>query len=134
VGGVKVADLSGQTPLVRLGRLAPAGSALWAKCEQYNLGGSVKDRVAHAVLARLAAAGVAPGATVVASHTGNAAIALAVVGAVRGYRVALVVPDELSRQRIALLRAYRAEVTALPASEIEARVAARVATGAQRVD
>ncbi len=118
MSGAPAISLVGATPLVRLHRLPPPGAQLWAKCEHWNLGGSMHDRVANAVITRLCASGVGAGATLVACHAGNLGLSLAVVGARRGYRCVLVVPSEISKKRLALLRAYRAEVLMAPPDEM----------------
>jgi len=107
-----ILDLVGKTPVVRLKRLAPAGSAvIWAKLERANPGGSVKDRIAKAMVEAAEEAGVLkPGGVIVEPTSGNTGIGLAMVAAAKGYRCVLVMPDTLSVERRALMRAYGAEL------------------------
>ena len=114
-----VLDLVGGTPLVRLNRLPkPGGATVLAKMESLNPGGSVKDRIAVAMIEdaeRLGA--LAPGATVVEPTSGNTGIGLAMVCAVRGYRVILTMPDDMSVERQRLLARLGAEIHLTPAIE-----------------
>lgn len=104
----------GNTPLVRLGRVHPPGN-LVAKVEHMNPGGSVKERIAVSMIDAAEAAGlIGPGGTIVEPTSGNTGVGLAMVGAVRGYRVICTVPDKVSPEKIALLRAYGAEVIVTP--------------------
>jgi cysteine synthase A len=114
-----ILDLVGNTPLVRLNRLPPAGSAeVWAKLERFNPGGSVKDRIGKAMIEAAEEAGVLkPGTVIVEPTSGNTGIGLAMVAAVKGYRMILVMPDTLSVERRALLKAYGAELVLTPGEE-----------------
>src|SRR5687767_7416586 len=105
-------DTIGSTPLVRLKRLSAAtGVELLCKLEARNPGGSVKDRVGRAMLDDAEARGVLkPGATLVEPTSGNTGIALAMIAAARGYKLVITMPEAASRERVALLRAYGAEV------------------------
>ncbi|HXB97376.1 MAG TPA: cysteine synthase A [bacterium] len=108
-----VLDLIGQTPLVRLKSFEKAGGArIWAKVEMANPGGSVKDRVALGMLAEAERMGrLKPGSgTVVEPTSGNTGVGLALVCAVKGWRCVLVMPEGLPERRIALLKAYGAEI------------------------
>ncbi len=107
-----VLDLIGDTPLVRLRRLPPAGAAqVWAKLERLNPGGSVKDRIAKSMVQAAEEAGLLePGGTIVEPTSGNTGIGLAMVAAVKGYGLILVMPEGVSAERSALLRAYGAAV------------------------
>lgn len=114
-----VTQLVGRTPLVRLNRLAEGARAeVVAKLEFYNPSASVKDRIAVAMLDAAEASGeLQPGGTVVEATSGNTGIGLAMAGAARGYRVVLTMPETMSLERRALLRAYGAEVVLTPGSE-----------------
>ena len=108
-----LADLMGNTPLVRLGRVAPdCGAELLAKLEVYNPAGSVKDRIGVAMIDAAEADGkIEPGVTTVVEPTsGNTGIALAFVCAARGYDLVLTMPQGMSRERESLLKLYGAEV------------------------
>lgn len=102
----------GDTPLVRLNRVAEGVDAnILAKLEFYNPAGSVKDRLGIAIVDAAEASGeLQPGGTIVESTSGNTGIALAMVGAARGYRVILTMPASMSKERRLLLKAFGAEV------------------------
>ncbi len=115
----KILDLVGGTPLVRLRNLPGDGAAeVWAKCEHWNPGGSVKDRIAKAMIEDAEAAGrIAQGRSVIVEPTsGNTGIGLALVCAAKGYRLILAMPDNMSLERRALLRSYGAELELTPAA------------------
>lgn len=105
-------DLVGDSPLVRLTRVAPAGGAeVCGKLEANNPSGSVKDRPARAMIVAAEASGeLGPGSTIVEATSGNTGISLAMLAAVRGYRCVLVMPQEMAAARQTMLRAYGAEV------------------------
>jgi cystathionine beta-synthase len=107
-----ILDAIGGTPLVRVRRLAAGVRAeVWAKVEGQNPGGSAKDRPARAMIEAAERAGkLAPGATIVEPTGGNTGIGLAMVAAVKGYKCILVCPRGTSAEKIALMRAYGAEV------------------------
>jgi cystathionine beta-synthase len=109
-------DLVGNTPLVRLNRLAPPGGAqLVAKLEQLNPGGSVKDRIALRMVETAEASGaLRPGGTIVEPTSGNTGVGLAIVAARKGYRCVFVMPDKMSAEKINVLKAYGAEVVVCP--------------------
>ncbi|MPZ72175.1 MAG: cystathionine beta-synthase [Nitriliruptorales bacterium] len=111
-------ELVGNTPLVRLHRFsANVPPTLLAKVEYVNPGGSVKDRIAHAMVAAAEEAGhLRPGGTIVEPTSGNTGAGLAIVAAEGGYRCVFVMPDKMSREKIDLLRAYGAEVVVCPTS------------------
>jgi len=112
------ADLIGETPLVRLGRLdLPEGATLWAKLELANPGGSVKDRIGRAMIDDAERRGaLRPGGTIVEGTAGNTGIGIAFAAIGRGYRVVFVVPDKFSGEKVALLRALGAEIVRTPRS------------------
>ncbi|MFF2549853.1 pyridoxal-phosphate dependent enzyme [Nocardia sp. NPDC058058] len=110
------ADAIGNTPLVRLNRVTDdIRATVYVKLEYLNPGGSVKDRAARAMLLAAEASGeLGPGGTVVEASSGNTGLGLAAVAAARGYRTIVVVPDKVSAEKKALLRAYGAEVHITP--------------------
>jgi cysteine synthase A len=114
-----VLELVGRTPMVRLNRLPKAGGAVVAaKVESLNPGGSVKDRIAVAMLEDAERRGVLkPGATIVEPTSGNTGIGLAMAAAVRGYRLILTMPDDMSVERQRLLARFGAELHLTPAIE-----------------
>jgi cysteine synthase A len=114
-----VLDLVGATPLVRLNRIPrPGGASVLAKMESLNPGGSVKDRIALAMVEDAERRGLLKaGATLVEPTSGNTGIGLAMVCAVRGYRLLLTMPDDMSLERQRLLARYGAEIHLTPAME-----------------
>jgi cysteine synthase A len=114
-----VLDVVGGTPLVRLNRLPkPGGATVLAKMESLNPGGSVKDRIAVAMIEDAERRGVLrPGTTVVEPTSGNTGIGLAMVCAVKGYRLILTMPDDMSTERQRLLSRLGAEIHLTPAIE-----------------
>ena len=113
---VRPQDLIGNTPLLRLDRTAAAygvapGVSLLAKAEWHNPGGSVKDRAALNIIRAAGRDGrLRPGMTLLDATSGNTGIAYAMLGAARGFRVKLPVPENVSPERVAILRAYGAEL------------------------
>jgi cysteine synthase A len=113
-----ILDTIGRTPIVRLPRIAPSHVELYAKVEAFNPGGSVKDRLALAIILDAEKRGVlAPGQTVVEATSGNTGIALAMVCAARGYRFVAVMTETFSIERRKLIRAYGGKVILTPAAE-----------------
>src|SRR5690349_7839888 len=114
-----VTELIGNTPLVRIRRLAQgAGADLTAKLEFYNPAHSVKDRIGWAMIEAAEQAGkIGPNTIIVEPTSGNTGIALAMVCAARGYRCRLVMPETMSNERRMLLRAYGAELVLTPGPE-----------------
>jgi cystathionine beta-synthase len=106
----------GKTPLVKLRRVAEGlAPAVYAKVEAQNPGGSVKDRVALAMIAEAERRGwLRPGGTIIEATAGNTGVGLAMAAAVKGYRCIFVLPDKMSAEKIALLKAYGAEVVITP--------------------
>lgn len=111
-----VTALVGRTPLVQINKLyGSAGATVLAKLEFYNPANSVKDRVGVAMVDAAEQSGrLKPGGTIVEATSGNTGIALAMVGAARGYHVVLTMPETMSRERRALLRAFGAELVLTP--------------------
>jgi cystathionine beta-synthase len=111
-----ILETIGDTPLVRLSRLgAGLQPQLLAKLEVFNPGGSIKDRIAVALIDAAERAGkLVPGGTIVEPTSGNTGTGLAIAARLKGYRVIAVMPDKMSREKIDLLRAYGAEVVVAP--------------------
>ena len=113
-----ILDTIGSTPIVKLHRIAPAHVTLYAKVEAFNPGGSVKDRLALAIVLDAEQKGLLkPGQTIVEATSGNTGIALAMVAAARGYPFVAVMTETFSIERRKLMRAYGAKVILTPAAE-----------------
>lgn len=129
-----VTALVGRTPLVRLNRIfGDTKATVLGKLEFYNPANSVKDRIGVAMIDAAEASGqLKPGGTIVEATSGNTGIALAMVGAARGYRVVLTMPETMSKERRALLRAFGAELVLTPGPEgMRGAVARAEAIGAE---
>ena len=114
-----ITELIGRTPLVRLNRLSPTGGAtIYGKVEFFNPGGSVKDRICLNMIDEAERLGaLKPGGTIVEPTSGNTGIGLALVAAVRGYKLILVMPESMSMERASLLSSYGAQLVLTPAWE-----------------
>jgi cysteine synthase A len=112
-------DLIGNTPMVELHKVSPrSGATILAKMESMNPAGSVKDRISWAMVEEAERQGrLSPGATIVEPTSGNTGIGLAMVAAVKGYRLILTMPDDMSLERRTLLQRFGAEVILTPAIE-----------------
>jgi cysteine synthase len=107
-----ITDLVGETPMLRLRRMVPAGAAeIFVKLENLNPGGSVKDRAAIGMIERAEKKGcLKPGSTIVEATAGNTGIGLALIGVNKGYRVIVVVPEKFAEEKVKIMRALGAEV------------------------
>src|SRR4029077_18765942 len=114
-----ITELIGRTPLVRLNRLSPAGGAtLYGKVEFFNPGGSVKDRICLNMINEAERTGkLKPGGTIVEPTSGNTGIGLALIAAVRKYKLILVMPESMSMERASLLSSYGAQLVLTAAWE-----------------
>ena len=114
-----ITKIVGNTPLVRINRIMDGAEAqVFAKLEFYNPTSTIKDRIGIAMIDAAEKSGeLKPGGTIVEATSGNTGIALAMVGAARGYKVILTMPDSMSKERRALLRAFGAELVLTPAAE-----------------
>ena len=106
-----VLELIGNTPVVRINHLDTGPCELFIKLESQNPGGSIKDRIGLKMIEDAEAAGrISPGSTLVEGTAGNTGLGLALVAAQKGYRLILVIPDKMSREKISNLKAMGAEV------------------------
>lgn len=114
-----VTELIGKTPIVKLGQIVPDGAAeVFVKLEFFNPGGSVKDRIALSMIETAEKNGqLKAGDTIVEPTSGNTGIGLAMVGAAKGYKVVIVMPDTMSIERRKLMQAYGAELLLTPGAE-----------------
>lgn len=113
-----ILDTIGRTPVVKLQRLAPDNVTLYVKVESFNPGGSVKDRLALAIILDAEQRGLLkPGDTIVEATSGNTGVALAMVAAARGYKFVATMVETFSIERRKLMRAYGAKVILTPAAE-----------------
>src|SRR6266481_1454081 len=114
-----ITELVGETPMLRLRRIVPAGAAdIFAKLENLNPGGSVKDRAAIGMIQGAEAEGrLKPGSTIVEATAGNTGIGLALIGVNKGYRVIVCVPEKFAEEKVTIMRALGAEVVRTPDGE-----------------
>lgn len=114
-----ITELIGETPVVRLNRLTGEHDAeVYVKLEMFNPSGSVKDRAASHMITEAERQGLLqPGATIIEPTSGNTGIGLAMTCAAKGYKAILIMPDNMTKERIQILQAYGAEVVLTPASE-----------------
>lgn len=113
-----ITELIGRTPLLSLNKVAPEHTEILLKLESFNPGRSVKDRAALNMILRAETAGqLRPGDTIVEPTSGNTGIGLAMVAASRGYKSIIIMPDNATKERVALLKAFGAQVELTPASE-----------------
>lgn len=113
-----ITETIGNTPLIRLNRLNQGQATILTKPEFFNPGGSVKDRIAHAMIETAEQSGKITADTVIVEPTsGNTGIGLAMVCAAKGYRLIIVMPETMSRERKILMRAYGAELILTPGAE-----------------
>lgn len=114
-----ITELIGETPLVRINRLVrPEDARLFAKLEWYNIGGSVKDRMALYLIEYAEAAGrLSPGRRILEATSGNTGIALAMIAAARGYPITITMPESVSVERRKILEAYGAELLLSPGAK-----------------
>ena len=114
-----ITQLVGETPMLQLKRIVPAGSAeVFAKLEYLNPGGSLKDRAAIGIIRRAEREGkLAPGGTIVEATAGNTGIGLALIGVNRGYKVKLFVPENFSQEKVTIMQALGAQVERTPDAE-----------------
>lgn len=114
-----ITDLIGETPIVKLNKIVPENSAeVYVKLEFFNPGGSVKDRIALSMIEKAEQDGrLKPGDTIIEPTSGNTGIGLAMVGAAKGYRVIIVMPETMSMERRLLMKAYGAELILTPGAD-----------------
>ncbi|GMA53800.1 hypothetical protein GCM10025857_51570 [Alicyclobacillus contaminans] len=114
-----IVELIGNTPMVKLNKIVPEGAAdVYAKLEFYNPGGSVKDRIALAMVEAAEKDGrLQAGGTIVEPTSGNTGIGLAMVAAAKGYRLIITMPDTMSVERRSLMKGYGAELLLTPGAD-----------------
>lgn len=114
-----ITELIGRTPMVRLNRTVPEGAAnVYVKLEMFNPSGSVKDRAAFNLIETAEKKGLlTSGGTIIEPTSGNTGIGIAMIAAAKGYKAILVMPDNMSKERINILKAYGADVVLTPSSE-----------------
>ena len=110
-----ILDTIGNTPHVRLGKLFPAGPAVWMKLERTNPAGSIKDRIALAMVEDAERTGaLKPGGLIIEPSSGNTGVALAMVAAVKGYKITVVMPESMSIERRKLIKLYGGDLVLTP--------------------
>ncbi|HKM14198.1 MAG TPA: pyridoxal-phosphate dependent enzyme, partial [Candidatus Methanomethylophilaceae archaeon] len=110
-----ILECVGETPIVKLNNVAPG---LYVKLERNNPGGSIKDRAAISMIADAESKGLLKaGGTIVEPTSGNTGISLCMVAAAKGYKTVIVIPDTMSEERLAYMRAYGAEIVSTPGSK-----------------
>jgi len=114
-----ITELIGRTPIVKLNNIVPEGAAdVYVKLEAFNPGSSVKDRIALSMIEKAEQEGkLKPGSTIVEATSGNTGIGLSWVGAAKGYKVVIVMPETMSVERRKIIQAYGAELVLTPGSE-----------------
>ena len=114
-----ITELIGKTPIVKLNNIVPEGAAdVYVKLEAFNPGSSVKDRIALSMIEKAEQEGkLKPGSTIVEATSGNTGIGLSWVGAAKGYKVVIVMPETMSVERRKIIQAYGAELVLTPGSE-----------------
>lgn len=113
-----ITETIGDTPIVRLNRMGPAGSVIYVKTERSNPSGSVKDRSALSIIDDAVAKGLLKeGGTIVEPTSGNMGISLAMISAARGYHAIIIMPDSMTAERISLMKAFGAEIVLSPGSK-----------------
>ena len=112
---LSVLDTIGQTPTIHFSRLFPSSQEVWIKAERFNPGGSIKDRIALSMIEAAEKSGaLKPGATIIEPTSGNTGVGLAMVAAVKGYKLILVMPESMSIERRRLMLAYGAQFDLTP--------------------
>ena len=112
---LSVLDTIGQTPTIHFSRLFPGSQEVWIKAERFNPGGSIKDRIALSMIEAAEKSGaLKPGATIIEPTSGNTGVGLAMVAAVKGYKLILVMPESMSIERRRLMLAYGAQFDLTP--------------------
>lgn len=113
-----ITETIGNTPIIKLNRLAKDGAEVFVKVESFNPGGSVKDRIALSMIEAAEAAGtLKAGGTIVEPTSGNTGVGLSMIGAAKGYHVVIVMPDTMSIERQKLMSAYGAELVLTPGAD-----------------
>ena len=130
-----VLEAIGRTPMIRLGRVGRGlRTPVFAKAEQFNPGGSVKDRIGLAIIEAAERSGaLKPGGVIVEGTSGNTGVGLAIAAAIKGYRCIFTIPDKMSTEKIRLLRAFGAEVVVVPTAVPPDRKSTRLNSSHRRL-